>query len=91
MRCCARREIAVDGVSGAAPEGHEPFLAAFADDAHKLLIWIVAVQRQRGELGHAHPCRVEKLEDGFVALAGEVARRHSGDHGVHLIQRQNIW
>ena len=81
----------LDRQAGVAPHGHQPFLAALAEDTDKLFLQGQVRQRQAGELGDAHPRGVEELEHGPVPQLGRAVAGDRGQQRGRPPPRSGLW
>ena len=75
----------VQFVQGTVRDGHQPLLAALAEDAHEVALAVDGRQAQVDQLAHTQPAGEEHLYDGPVALALGPAQVYGRLHAVYLV------
>ena len=81
-------EPGLEGLRGLGAVGHDPLLAALAQDAHGALGAVERVDVEARELGDAHAGGVQQLEDRHVADARDAADGARVDQVGRLVDRQ---
>ena len=86
----AVHEPIVDFLDGAAGDGYQALLAAFALDADELLVEVEVAEAQVAQLADAQAAAVQRLNDGAVALSLGLVHVHGVDDAVYLLHGQYL-
>ena len=73
-------DVLEEDFQAAVADGHEPFLAAFADDAQEAVVAVDIADLQSDEFRDAQAAAVHHLDHRFVAMAGGLAEVDAVDH-----------
>ena len=83
-------DVLEEDFQAAVADGHEPFLAALADDTQEAVVAVDVADLQPDEFRDAQAAAVHNLDHGLVAVAGGLAEVDAVDHLLYFLIAQHL-